>query len=150
MSKYNNVLLAVDFHPDNEQVILRATEMVKLHGARLNVIHVVEPVAYAYTDGMTTWGEEMVSLETAIQESARGKMAELCKRLKIDPSHCFFRTGRPADEIHAVVNEQEIDLIIMGTHGQSGLQLLLGSTANSVLHGSKCDVLAVRIRDKKR
>lgn len=148
MAKYNNVLLAVDFHPDNEQVIRRADEEVKLHGATLNVIHVVEPVAYAYTDGMTTWGEEMVSLETAIQESARTKMSELCKRLQIKEGHCFFRTGRPADEIHAVAAEQEIDLIIMGTHGQSGLQLLLGSTANSVLHGSHCDVLAVRIREK--
>lgn len=149
MAKYRNVLLAVDFHPDNEQVIQRAVDLVKLHGATLSVIHVVEPVAYAYTDGMTTWGEEMVSLETAIQESARGKMSELCGRLGVAPGNCCFRTGRPADEIHAVVDEKEIDLIVMGTHGQSGLQLLLGSTANSVLHGSKCDVLAVRIKESK-
>ena len=148
MAKYERVLLAVDFHQDNEQVIERAVEEVELHGSDLYLVHVVEPVAYAYTDGMTTWGEEMVSLESAIQESARGKMAELCGRLGIAEGRCFFRSGRPADEIHAVVAEQAIDLIIMGTHGQSGLQLLLGSTANSVLHGSKCDVLAVRIKGK--
>jgi universal stress protein A len=40
-----------------------------------------------------------------------------------------------------------IDLIVMGTHGQSGLKLLLGSTANSVLHGAGCDILAVRVGD---
>jgi len=38
-----------------------------------------------------------------------------------------------------------MDLIVLGTHGQKGVQLLLGTTANSVLHGSNCDVLAVRI-----
>ena len=37
------------------------------------------------------------------------------------------------------------DLIVIGTHGQSGLKLLLGSTANAVLHGVKVDVLAVKV-----
>ncbi|MEM7366668.1 MAG: universal stress protein, partial [Pseudomonadota bacterium] len=54
--------------------------------------------------------------------------------------------GRPAAEIHRIVEAEKIDLIVMGTHGQSGLQLLLGSTANSVLHGVTCDVLAVRVK----
>ena len=40
-----------------------------------------------------------------------------------------------------------MDLIVLGTHGQKGVQLLLGATANSVLHGSCCDVLAVRVFD---
>ena len=44
-------------------------------------------------------------------------------------------------------NARDIDLIVLGTHGQKGVQLLLGATANSVLHGSSCDVLSVRVFD---
>jgi universal stress protein A len=53
--------------------------------------------------------------------------------------------GNPADEIHNMANEIQADLIVIGKHGQSGLKLLLGSTANAVLHGVNCDVLAVKV-----
>ncbi|MBD3646240.1 MAG: universal stress protein, partial [Pseudomonadales bacterium] len=54
---------------------------------------------------------------------------------------------KASNEIRAVAEKQDIDRIVLGTHGQHGLQLLLGSTANSVLHGVSCDVLAVRVKD---
>ncbi len=44
-------------------------------------------------------------------------------------------------------NDIDFDLIIIGTHGQHGIALLLGSTANAVLHGVSCDVLAVRVKE---
>jgi universal stress protein A len=53
--------------------------------------------------------------------------------------------GVPADEIKEMANKKSIDLIVIGTHGRSGIKLLLGSTANAVLHGVKQDVLAVRV-----
>ena len=147
MGSYNNILLAVDFHSDNRSVIDKAVEVAEMNSATLHLIHVVEPLAYAYTDGMTTWGEEMVSLEAAIREDGRKKLDELCQELKVAGQDCYFRTGKSSEEIHATAQESNIDLIILGSHGQHGLQLLLGSTANSVLHGSTCDVLAVRIKE---
>ncbi len=53
--------------------------------------------------------------------------------------------GRPGSEIRRQAEENDADLIVIGSHGRHGIQLLLGSTANSVLHGAACDVLAVRI-----
>lgn len=147
MGSYINVLLAVDFHSDNRQVIDKAMQVAQMNGATLHLIHVVEPLAYAYTDGMTTWGEEMVSLEASIREDARKKLEALSGELKVTAENSYFRTGKSSEEIHAAAEQNSIDLIILGTHGQSGLQLLLGSTANSVLHGSACDVLAVRIKE---
>jgi universal stress protein A len=147
MGAFKNVLLAVDFHADNQQVIDKAVQVAEMNDAVLHLIHVVEPLAYAYTDGMTTWGEEMVSLEAAIREDARKKMQELSAKLNIAAANSYFRTGKSSEEIHAAAKDNSIDLIILGTHGQAGLQLLLGSTANSVLHGSSCDVLAVRIKE---
>lgn len=147
MGSYTNVLLAVDFHSDNRQVIDKAVQVAEMNSATLHLIHVVEPLAYAYTDGMTTWGEEMVSLEASIREDARKKLEALSRELKVTAKNSYFRTGKSSEEIHAAADHNKIDLIIMGSHGQSGLQLLLGSTANSVLHGSACDVLAVRIKE---
>jgi universal stress protein A len=55
------------------------------------------------------------------------------------------KIGNPAHEIRDAATELEADLIVVGTHGRHGLGLLLGSTANAVLHGVGCDVLAVRV-----
>ena len=57
--------------------------------------------------------------------------------------HLIF--GRPETEIHALAEQIGADLIVVGSHGRTGLALLLGSTANGVLHGATCDVLAVRV-----
>jgi len=56
-------------------------------------------------------------------------------------------SSRPETEIHTLANEIGADLIVVGSHGRHGLALLLGSTANGVLHGAPCDVLAVRVGD---
>ena len=55
--------------------------------------------------------------------------------------------GQPANEMRRMAKEENIDLIIVGSHGRHGLALIFGSTSNSVLHGAPCDVLAVRITE---
>jgi universal stress protein A len=55
--------------------------------------------------------------------------------------------GTPKREIVRVAAEQKAELIVLGSHGRHGLQLLLGSTANGVLHQATCDVLAVRVEN---
>lgn len=148
MAKYTNILLAVDFHSDNRDIVERAVEMAKDSKAKLLLVHVNEPLAIAYTaDGMATWGDELVSLETNIRNESKKKLTELANRLKVSSENSFLREGKPATEIHAIAKEKAVDLIVLGTHGQHGLQLILGSTANSVLHGAPCDVLAVRVKE---
>lgn len=58
--------------------------------------------------------------------------------------HILF--GQPRQEIHQLAQEKGCDLIVVGSHGRHGLALLLGSTANDLLHGAPCDVLAVRLK----
>lgn len=146
MVKYEKVLVAVDLDPDNYPVINKAVDMCAKYGSSLYVIHVVEPLSYGYSDGMMSWSDGLISVEAAMREDAREKLSALGKEYEIDDERLYFRTGRASNEIHDLVEEEGIDLIVIGTHGQAGLQLLLGSTANSVLHGSECDVLAVRIK----
>jgi universal stress protein A len=145
--RYKKILLAVDFHEDNDEVVGTARDMAELYGAELHAVHVNEPLGMAYAADGVSWGDQIYALEASIRKESKVKMGELGKSLGITAARCHILEGRPAAEIHALCKEEKIDLIIMGTHGQAGLQLLLGSTANSVLHGATCDVLAVRLED---
>ena len=147
MSMYKKVLIALDFHGDNAEIIEKGTMIAKANKAEIFLVHVNEPLAIAYAaDGMS-WSDQVVQLETSIRQQAKKKMAETRDKLGVPVDNCITCEGKPSVEIHAVAKDKSIDLIVMGTHGQSGLKLLLGSTANSVLHGAICDTLAVRVGD---
>ncbi len=145
--RYNKILLAVDFHNDNQVVLDTAKDLQALHEATLSLVHVNEPLGMAYTADGVSWGDQVYALEASIRKESRVKMAEVASQLGIDENHCHLLEGKPSTCIHELCEQEGIDLIVLGTHGQSGLQLLLGSTANSVLHGAGCDVLAVRIKE---
>jgi universal stress protein A len=76
---------------------------------------------------------------------AHKKLSDIATEFDITEHNVFVKIGVAADEIKEMANEKNRDLIVIGTHGRSGIKLLLGSTANSVLHGVKQDVLAVRV-----
>ena len=145
--RYQKMLLAVDFHEDNRQVIETARELSALYGAELHIVHVNEPLGMAYAADGVSWGDQVYQLEASIRKESEKKMMDLKAELALSDEQCHSLEGRPSTRIHDLCEEGRFDLIVLGTHGQAGLQLLLGSTANSVLHGSQCDVLAVRLRD---
>ncbi len=139
MSTYQKVLIAIDTYGEYETVIQRAREVTGAD-SELSLIYVHEPFYYG---DMLYAG----SVEIEQQTNARAKtvLAEIAQPLGIPEDRQYIETGRPASEIHAKAEAISADLIVMGTHGRHGLQLMLGSTANAVLHGVKCDVLAVRV-----
>ena len=100
----------------------------------------VEPIpAYAYP-GFAGFAE----VEVSIREQAEKELAALAKRLGIDAKHQLIEFGSTKNEVLRVAQEHKVDLIVTGSHGKHGLALLLGSTANAILHGADCDVLIVR------
>lgn len=145
--RYQKMLLAVDFHEDNKTVIDTGRELAELYGAELHIVHVNEPLGMAYAADGVSWGDQVYQLEASIRKESQNKMIELQQSLNLPEDRCHSLEGRPSARIHELCEEGHFDLIVMGTHGQAGLQLLLGSTANSVLQGSQCDVLAIRLRD---
>ncbi len=145
MSKYKKVLMALDFHGDNTEIISTAAETAKSADAELSIVHVMHTIGAAYNEEAIY---QLGSLEEIMRKESRRQMSEVAERLDIAKENCYLREGSPAHEIHELVKEVGFDLIVVGTHGRSGLKLLLGSTANSVLHGATCDVLAVRIYDE--
>jgi len=105
-------------------------------------VHVIEPLSLAYGGDIPM---DISSVQDQIHEQAKRHLGEFAERhgLPANRSHLIF--GRPDSEIHRMADELDADLIVVGSHGRHGLALLLGSTANGVLHGATCDVLAVRV-----
>jgi universal stress protein A len=89
----------------------------------------------------------MDEVEDNLRNELREKLDAIGEAHGIPTDRRHFLSGAPAREIHRFAEENGTDLIVLGTHGQKGVQLLLGATANSVLHGSACDVLAVRMKE---
>ncbi len=139
---YKHVLTAVDLSDEAAQVLEKARAIADSHGAKLSLITVVKPNSQVYR------GPDMVpiSFEEEALKRASQHLRDHVKIHLVDPVNTHLKVGNPAREIRDAASELEADLIVLGTHGRHGLELLLGSTANAVLHGVGCDVLAVRVR----
>ena len=88
-------------------------------------------------------------IQDEIYQQASQQLQRFAENSNIDKDHRHIVMGRPEVEIHAMAEEIKADLIVVGSHGRHGLALLMGSTANGVLHGAKRDVLAVRVGGEK-
>ncbi|MFW8592029.1 universal stress protein [Glaciecola sp. 2405UD65-10] len=144
MSNYNHVLVAIDFDAEYEKVIQKALEVAP-SPEHISLIYVILPSVYIqpYLYGMPT---DLISDKERIV-SAKARLEEVAGKFGLQVSNTHVECGDVADEIHNFANDKNVDLIVLGTHGRSGIKLLLGSTANAVLHGVKQDVLAVRMHD---
>lgn len=137
---YKKVLFATDFDDVGISAAHKAKKIADENHAELFLAHVVEPIpAYAYP-GFAGFAE----VEVSIREQAEKELNALGDRLGIDVKHRLLEFGSTKNEVLRVAQEHNVDLIVTGSHGKHGLALLLGSTANAILHGAECDVLIVR------
>jgi len=146
MSGYKRIAVAVDLSSESAVIMKRAKD-VAAPDSEIHLIYVQEPMDSVYM-GVVPYGPVFVGMDE-VEENLRSelhqKLDEIGKQHDVPEASRHFLNGTPAREIRRFAEENDIDLIVLGTHGQKGVQLLLGATANSVLHGSCCDVLAVRV-----
>lgn len=145
MGAYRHILAAVDFGSGHDQVIARAKALAETEGARLSLVHVVEYLHVDLANELVL--PQDVELEAQLVATAKRKLEELAAGVPGAPVGQWVEMGSTKTEILRVAEQQDADLIVIGSHGRHGLGRLLGSTANAVLHGATCDVLAVRIRE---
>lgn len=149
MEHYQRIMIAVDLSSESEQVMKKARSLsgpdVDIH-----LVYVQEPMNNVYVGiaPATAAYSGLGDLEAQLREEYERKLNALGETYNVPADHRHVLNGSPAREIHNFATEHQCQLIVIGTHGQKGLQLLLGSTANSVLHGANCDVLSVRIESK--
>jgi nucleotide-binding universal stress UspA family protein len=140
-------MLCTDFSENSVPARICATAYAKAFGAKLIVFHVVNSrlIGYpAFEDRVTV---DMALLKTNIEAGVEEELELLANdcRLELKEVEAQFRSGAPAEEIVHFAAEQSVDLIVMGTHGWTGLKhLVLGSTAENVVRSANCPVLTVR------
>ena len=142
MSDYRKIMLAVDLTEESLKVAQRANQLVRAFDAELYIVHVIEPLSLAYGGDVPM---DLSTVQEQIQDQAASHLREFANSLNVPEARQHLIFGRPESEIQRTAEEAGADVIIVGSHGRHGLALLLGSTANGVLHGARCDVLAVRV-----
>ena len=146
MSGYKKIAVAIDLSSESTSIMKRAAA-VAAPDSEIHLIYVQEPMDSVYM-GVVPYGPVFVGMdevEENLRSELKGKLDSIAEKFNVPEAARHFLNGTPAREIRRFAEENDMDLIVLGTHGQKGVQLLLGATANSVLHGSSCDVLAVRV-----
>ncbi len=139
---YNRILLAVDLTDESIKVANKAVALCKATGAELIILHVIESLNYAYGGDVPI---DITDIQAQLEETAKERISILEAQLDTPFQESCITQGGIESEIHRIAEEKKADLIIVGSHCRHGLALLLGSTANGVLHGAPCDVLAVKV-----
>lgn len=143
MSTYQNILVAIDLSNESEKVIKRAKKLAGGDSGKLQLVHVVEPIAAAYP--IDAYAINISKMQEEAMQIAKDRLADIGKECTIGAGQQHIVVGSAATEIRSMAQELGSDLIVIGSHGRSGWKLLLGSTANKVLHGSDCDILTVHV-----
>ncbi len=143
MSIYNNILVAVDISNEAEIVFSKAIGIASVFEAQITLVHVVEPVVVETNYDLNPTLD--IELEQNLTERADNFLNQLTEKTQVKNAKSIVTVGRIKHEIHKLCRDENFDLVVIGTHGRHGVSMLLGSTANAVLHGTECDVLAVKV-----
>ena len=146
---WKTILVPHDFSSSANHAAAIARDEAKLHGAKLVLLHVIELPYQLQPDTVIVPDASgaPVNIRDWARASAEAHVKDLVQRLGKDNVQAtpFVRFGNPVDEILKFVDEQRVDLIVMGTHGRTGLaHLLVGSVAERVVRTSKVPVLTIR------
>jgi universal stress protein A len=136
--KMTGILVPIDFSEASDAALRYAADMAQTFGARLYLLHVPGKTGENFEASFPVG-----RVETAAQERLTALLSqEELERLR--PAYAS-RIGKPAEEIVRYADACEVDLIIMGTHGRSGVaHLVMGSVAEQVVRSAECPVLLVR------
>lgn len=144
---YRHIMAGVDVTQEASQVLERARDLAREHGARLSVCTVVKPLTQVYGGlDMMAYTQASVNFEQEAAKQARAQVQTVAAQYDVGADDVHVYIGAPASQVVEAAEVLGADLIVIGSHGKHGLGLLLGSTANGVLHRAGCDVLTVRIR----
>jgi nucleotide-binding universal stress UspA family protein len=148
MASFHTIVVAVDFSDISGDVLDTAREMARHHDARLHVVHAVGDPFYSMYAVETT-GLDLPDVLRQWTEAAAKLLAGLLDKHPIEPGllTTAILPGSPAHAIVKYADEQQADLIVVGSHGRSAVsRLLLGSVAERVLHLARRSVLIVSQR----
>jgi nucleotide-binding universal stress UspA family protein len=143
--KFQRILIALDDSAIAAHAVDVGVGLARALGAEVSLVHVIDEKLARAPD----MGIPVAQLLAELTRDGRALLQAAAARADgAPPPWQFLREGKPAREIVVVAKEWNADLVVIGTHGRSGLgRVLLGSTAEAVLRHAPCPVLAVRPRE---
>ena len=143
MKQYKKILVAVELNAKTDaKPIKQAEQLAKELGAAIILVNAVENFG-RYNANTISIGFE---IDKVLMENATASIKTLGAKLGIPKNRLVVRLGSAKQVILEEADKLKVDLIIVGSHGVGGIRAVLGATADGVLHGAKCDVLAVRLK----
>ena len=138
-----NILFATDFSETSEAALPYATAISRHCGSTLHVAHVLSDTGLL----LMTGGVDYVSMGTLYEDAiteAKDKLRHMAEGFDAIPYHTYVQHGQVWKNLSKIVSEAGVDLIVLGTHGRTGIgKLLLGSVAEDILRHAPCPVLTV-------
>jgi nucleotide-binding universal stress UspA family protein len=144
MPTFKKILCPVDFDNNSLEALGMAADFARQHSAKLFLFHAAPPIDPLVVSAPIVFARE--------KEEARKNLEKMAdENLKGIDHETVLRVGHPAPEIVAAVTEHGADLVVMATHGRTGIShLVLGSVAEKVVREAPCPVLTVRARGAAR
>ncbi len=141
------ILVPVDFSEYSEKAVKYAAKFAEQFGANVTLLHVIQPVVYPADFGYPPTVVD--TLDETVRQQIDERLRLVAGRFSL-AARTLLRVGQPYLEITATAKELDIDLIIITTHGHTGLKhVLLGSTAERVVRHAPCPVLTLRERERE-
>jgi nucleotide-binding universal stress UspA family protein len=146
MKPFTKILVAHDFSDHAQRAVDVATDLARRYAAKLSIVHVHQPVMYAAPDAfLLRPSNELEEVMTAVGK----KLEEIAGSVRGDGTlqiDTKLLQGAPVQEIGRLAADGGYDLIVMGTHGRTGVaHALIGSVAERVVRTAACPVLTVRL-----
>ena len=142
-TKLCTILVPIDFSQNSEQALCFAAGFAEQLGAKLSLLHVIEPMAYSELSSLP-----MVISGAELSRALRGKLLLLCRKHRISPNlieDAMVSEGAPFQIINSMAARLKADLVIIGLHGLTGItHSLIGCTAERVVRHAPCPVLVAR------
>ncbi|OGW58940.1 MAG: hypothetical protein A2Y48_08535 [Nitrospirae bacterium RIFCSPLOW2_12_42_9] len=142
MTEFGKILFPTDFSESAENASRYALSLAKKYASKVYVIHVIEPFTYT-----TEFGLDFSAQLKEMEASARRLLDDIAasiKKTNLDVESVLI-TGEPFVEIIKYARKEQVDLIVMATHGRSGIEhMLMGSVAEKVVRKSPCPVLTIK------
>jgi universal stress protein A len=147
---FQKILVPLDFSDYTDEIMNTAVQIAQRFGSTMHLLHVIPNMDYFTPYESFFSAENLVNVQREIEREVGKDMEAVAKKIKDIPVTKAIHTGVAVLEIVDYVRTENIDLVVMGTHGRGGLEhILIGSVAEKVVRRSPCPVLTIRPAGKQ-